>query len=335
MDFAKAQQILDLTVCGSLKELKAHFYKRAHDLHPDKNPGRDTQAQFRELLKAYEYVAKNWQDLAPRFGAPAEPASPQSFDFDPVENLDDIFEDIFGFSQTGRVLGYEEPQELVVDLMELVLGGDFEQKMVSYKTCGTCDGSGSQNNSRAHICTYCFGSGSIEKHKSRRKACPKCKGRGRVSKYPCEHCNGFGRLKQSKKLRFQLPPGAQLGKPYTLDSVDAKTGERLQLFVKPVLSFEEDDVTIDGVDLMYEHLVDFKSPLNTQKTHYAHAPERVLEFQLPDDLKEGDIMTFKGYGLYQDYHKGLRGDLRLRFVDAGRGFLARSLAKVWGALFGK
>lgn len=56
---SKAYQILQLDSRlepFSLKDLKKQYFRRAIQLHPDKNPSSDANTKFQELQEAYQYI---------------------------------------------------------------------------------------------------------------------------------------------------------------------------------------------------------------------------------------------------------------------------------------
>ncbi|MEM6903174.1 MAG: DnaJ domain-containing protein, partial [Pseudomonadota bacterium] len=49
LDFEGHYRILDVLPTASSEEVKRAFRRRARDLHPDRNPGKDTTADFQRL----------------------------------------------------------------------------------------------------------------------------------------------------------------------------------------------------------------------------------------------------------------------------------------------
>ena len=49
-----------------------------------------------------------------------------------------------------------------VTLAELLAGVVKKDRLVVFERCGLCKGLGASKNSHATICTYCFGSGSLD-----------------------------------------------------------------------------------------------------------------------------------------------------------------------------
>lgn len=322
MDLKTAIKILELKKFQGIEDLKRCFYRLAHRYHPDKNPNEDSQI-FRDVLGAYEYALKHIPELFDYFGLKHK-LQDEVTARTTIENLDDIFEDIFGFSKSGRVLGFQEPQKITLRVEDLFFGTRKRQKMVAYVKCPECGGNGARRGTAAKLCTYCFGHGTIKGQ----RLCPKCQGRGRDVPRKCGRCDGFGRLRRHHWQEFAVPVGLKPGEMYTLDSLDLDTNEPTEIFVKPEV-LPHPIFQIDKYDLLCEYRVDFKKlrqplPL-TLKTPIGKIP-----ITIPADAKEGDRIRVRNRGLYKDRHLKKRGDLVVTLKDRRRSLLSR----LFGGIFG-
>lgn len=330
VDLERALQNLELKSYGGPADLKKAFYALAHRYHPDKNPGTDTSEAFRAAIASYEYCLAHLDELAARFGAPAPKAAER--EKLKVENFDDIFEDIFGFSRIGRVLGYREPVAVDVTIKELLFGGVKRAKLPAYKRCPDCSGTGAAAGTLARICRHCFGKGAYERKSgggSAWKTCPQCRGRGREIERPCARCEGFGRLRDVRRQEFSVPAGVQPGEAVSLSARDLSTGGDTEVCV--VFHALRDPIfQIDKHDLMCEYRMDFLS----------HSGDRILNVETPfgprqaelkKEARPGDILRIKNAGLYADVTKTRQGDLRIVLRHKRETWFA----KIWGALKGK
>lgn len=330
MQLSEAKKILKLYRFDGLEHLKRQFRELAHQYHPDKNP--DTSETFRDILSAYRCALENISTLYQEFHLKAEPDLQEKASKIVVENIDDIFEDIFGFSKSERVLGYQEPQVVWLTLAEFRGGVHKRKKLVAYKKCGTCVGIGAQAGTSAKICTHCFGQGFIQRHKRfhvKRKPCPKCLGRGRQIMVPCLDCNGFGRLRQFHVQEFTVPVGLLPNQVYTLESFDVRTQTKTNLFFEPRL-LHDPIFQIDNYNLLCEYHADLTS----------HAEEQVViittcfgkeKLCIPARAKEGDVLVVTGAGFYLDSTRKKRGDMRVTLRAKKKSLIKRIL----GGLFGK
>jgi hypothetical protein len=158
LDLFRALKILEIRSYSEPEDLKRSFRLLAHRYHPDKNLSPEAGDLFRDVLEAYQYCLDNLEILALHFGL--KPA-PELLNKDKlvIENLDDIFEDIFGFSRAGRVLGFRQPQALRLTLTEFLFGGTKIEKLPAYESCRDCRGVGAAKGTLSRLCRHCFGKG--------------------------------------------------------------------------------------------------------------------------------------------------------------------------------
>jgi molecular chaperone DnaJ len=155
LNYHQALTTLHLPDPPAPHEVKKAYRKLALQYHPDKNPDDQTSvSQFRLCTEAYNYLISHSDQWISKQEAPLK-VSPA------VEDFDDIFDDIFGFSRSERILGFEEPQILSITLAELLEGVSKKIRLVVFERCSSCKGLGAAKNSHATICTYCFGGGRI------------------------------------------------------------------------------------------------------------------------------------------------------------------------------
>lgn len=331
MQLSEAKKILRLRQFDGLDGLKRRFHQLAHQYHPDKNEDPDAAEKFRDVMAAYQCALENISELYEEFHLKQEPGLKEKASKIVVENIDDIFEDIFGFSKSERVLGYHEPQIVWLTLKEFMLGVQKRKKLVAYKKCETCVGIGARAGTSAKICTHCFGQGFIKKTKRtqiKRKPCPKCFGRGRQVMVPCADCNGFGRLRQFHVQEFSIPVGMLPYQVYTLESFDVQTKSKANLFLEP-RPLRDPIFQIDKYDLLCEYHSDLKEHVKKRVVMIA-TPAGKEKLLIPENAKNGDVLVLPGAGMYQDSTKKKRGDLRVTLRDKKQSWMKR----IFGRLFG-
>lgn len=128
MNLKLAIQLLGITEFTGIEDLKKCFHEQAHRTHPDKNKNSQSDQEFRDLVQAYRYALENLGELYAHFGM-TETEQDEFTAKTTIENLDDIFEDIFGFSKSGRVLGSQQSQVIYVKLEEFLSGAKLRKKM--------------------------------------------------------------------------------------------------------------------------------------------------------------------------------------------------------------
>lgn len=310
MDLEKAINILELNEFAGIEGIKKNFRRLAHLHHPDKNVAPDAGQHFNELVKAYQFVLNNielvYQKFELRLSAQDEVTVKAL-----IENTDDIFDDIFGFSKNGRVLGYQEAFELPLTIEELARGAVLTKKMTAYETCETCHGLGAATGAGAKICTYCFGRGMVTTN-TQASPCPKCRGRGRLITAKCESCDGFGRLKIIKRLRLTIPVGLKAFDSYCLTALEEASQKSMDVFVRPV-PLTHAIFKIANYDLLCQYYCDLEK-LGSDRKVAVQTPLGQCDLVIPRGTKSHDVITVKNGGLYKDARRSARGDLKVTIL---------------------
>ncbi|UZO80912.1 molecular chaperone DnaJ [Aquimarina sp. ERC-38] len=188
--------LLGISKNASAAEIKKAYRKKAIEYHPDKNPGDKTaEEKFKKAAEAYEVLSDpNKKARYDQFGHQAFEGG-GGFGGGGM-NMDDIFSqfgDIFGGGGFGgfggfggggqrRVKGSNLRIRVKLDLNEIANGVEkkikvkrkIQAKGTTYKTCGTCNGSGQVTRitntilgrmQTASTCNVCGGAGQVIDHK--------------------------------------------------------------------------------------------------------------------------------------------------------------------------
>ncbi len=214
-------EILGISKSASEQEIKKAYRKKAVQYHPDKNPG-DKQAEekFKEAAEAYEILSD------PNKKAKYDQYGHQAFEGGGFGgggmNMDDIFSqfgDIFGgggfgggFGRGGgqpRFKGSNLRIKIKLTLEDVVNGVDKKVKVkrkkvaegVTYKSCGTCGGSGQVT----RVTNTILG------RMQTASTCPSCSGIGQsIDKKP-NHADAEGMITEEETVTVQIPAGVQEG----------------------------------------------------------------------------------------------------------------------------
>ncbi len=242
--------ILGVSEKADQDEIRKAYRRLAKKHHPDANQGDDKAAErFKEIGEAYAVLSKperrKQYDQMRKYGAfgmgggarsgPRRPSSgpgagaggfgtdSQSFSFDDLGGLGDIFSSIFdrgrrpgegarreGSARKGQDI--ELSAEISFDLS--VRGGRLNLKVPVTEACATCGGNGARPGTRLDRCQECGGKGVVSFGQGGfavNRPCPACAGRGRIPGDPCPSCRGSGSVRQTRTLQVKVPAGVESG----------------------------------------------------------------------------------------------------------------------------
>jgi molecular chaperone DnaJ len=210
-------EVLGVSRTAGEVELKKAYRQLAMQYHPDRNPG-DSVAEnrFKEVNEAYAILSDpDKRAQYDRFGTVA-PGAGFSADFGSL--FEDIFEGFFAGGRRGQrsraARGEDLQYELKISLEDAASGLDSKIQAPRYDTCGACEGSGLEDESRRETCPTCQGRGQVRFSQGLLtvgRTCPRCGGEGEIVTSPCRTCHGEGRVRVDRTLQVRIPPGIEDG----------------------------------------------------------------------------------------------------------------------------
>ena len=217
--------LLNVSSDASDEEIKKSYRKLAMRYHPDRNPNnKKSEEKFKEISEAYEilrdkqkrqhYYQFGQSDLGGQY---SQGFSSNTQDFGNV--FGDIFGDIFGTKKNYQrkntgIRGSDLQYNMSISLEEAFHGVEKRVKITTLVKCKSCEGKGSKLGSRKITCTGCQGSGNIRMSQgffSVEQTCSNCHGQGTIIKDPCSNCKSSGRMKSTKSVNINIPPGINTG----------------------------------------------------------------------------------------------------------------------------
>lgn len=220
-------EVLGASRTASSEELKAAFRKAAQVHHPDRNQGDPAAAErFKEINQAYQVLGDpQRRSVYDRFGHRAEEAGSPFASGSPfaggVVDFSDlaasgILGDLLGVFGVGKGERGDLRREVDVEFTEAAFGCEKEFVYERIDICKTCEGNGGAPGSEVDTCRSCAGKGRVRMQQGLfpiavERACPDCRGRGRIVRVPCSECRGNGLATRTHTLSVTLPPGVEPG----------------------------------------------------------------------------------------------------------------------------
>ncbi|MFH0819517.1 MAG: molecular chaperone DnaJ [bacterium] len=239
-------KILGVSRNASAEEIKKAFRRLAHQHHPDKTGG--DEKKFKEINEAYQVLSDSQKrSQYDQFGQTFEQAQAGGgfsgfegfrdfsdftdafrqggrggveFDFSNFGDFSDVFSDFFGMGGKRRQsrVGKNIEVDLTITLEEVARGAERIIELYKKVNCSRCDGSGAEPSSSIKTCPTCKGQGQIHQVRSTilgqirtTAVCPECLGTGKVPEKKCSGCQGEGTVKESKKIKINIPAGIDGG----------------------------------------------------------------------------------------------------------------------------
>ncbi|MDT0540354.1 MULTISPECIES: molecular chaperone DnaJ [Croceitalea] len=306
-------EILGLSKGATAAEIKKAYRKKAIEFHPDKNPG-DSNAEemFKKAAEAYEVLSDpDKRAKYDQFGHAAFEGG--GFGGGGGMNMDDIFSqfgDIFGsafggggfggFSGFGggqrRVKGSNLRIRVKMTLEEVANGVEKKVKVrrkvqadgVTYKTCGTCNGTGQvtkiQNTilgrmQTAATCSACGGAGQI------------------IDKRPSD-ADSQGLKVVEETVSIKIPAGVEEGMQLKVSGKgNGAPGDGISGDLLVAIETEEHNtLKREGDNLHYDLYISFsEAVLGSSKE--IDAVTGKVRIKLESGIQSGKILRLRGKGI--------------------------------------
>jgi molecular chaperone DnaJ len=311
-------EILGVERGADEQQIKRAFRRLARELHPDVSDAPDAEAQFKEVVEAYEVLSKSeTRELYDRYGHAGLKSGgfqPGSFDFG---NLSDLFSAFFGddlFGARTRARGADVAATVEIELVEAAAGATRDVPFQVATRCATCAGDGVEPGTTPKTCTACRGSGRVQQVARsvfgefvRTHACPECDGAGRIVEHPCEDCSGTGRQLEERRLNVVIPPGIHDGQRIRITGeghvgvAGARSGDvYVQVRVRPDPRFvREGNDIISTVDLTIT-----QAALGTTVTIPTLAGDEAIEFAAGTQPGTVVVLRRRGMPVLQGFGTG-------------------------------
>jgi len=312
--------VLGVSRGASSDEVKGAFRRLAQRFHPDRNPGDDSaQQKFKEINAAYQILSDPEKRAKfDRFGDASlhgGGAGVGGFDFSDLGNLN--MEGIFGDLLRGFGIRTGErgdlKKQVTVSFEEAAFGAEKQITYERTEPCSACHGSGAEDGYPRQTCPGCHGRGRIRLQQgvfpvAIERACPTCRGTGKLVSHPCQGCRGAGLVAKTRSITVTIPAGIEDGATRTVSrggnmtSPDRQPGDlELTITVAPHPFFQRsgDDVVCTAPISFVEAALGGEVELPTL--------EGRGKLRVPPGTQPGAVLRIKNKGIPHRTRSG-RGD---------------------------
>ncbi len=311
-------EILGVSKGASDDEIKKAYRKTAMKYHPDRNPDdKSAEAKFKEAAESYSVLSDpEKRRRYDQYGH--QGVDPQGFSGGGFSNMDDIFSafgDIFGGGGFGDFFGGRSRQghkrgtdlkiNIPLSLEEIITGSEKKVKIKVMDSCTACHGTGSKAGSSPQRCSTCNGSGEVRHVQNsflgqivNVQPCPSCRGSGEMITNPCNVCKGDGRIRTTKTVSFDVPPGVTSGN-YMTKRGEGNKGPRGAVNGDLIIYFQEKEHPIffrDGNDLLLEAWISYPQAVFGDNIKVPTVLGKV-KLKIPAGIKSGQVLRIRGKGV--------------------------------------
>ena len=336
-------EILGIAKDSDERTIKKAYRKLARKHHPDasKESPEIAEKKFKEISEAYEVLAdEDKKSRYDRFGHKGVDFDGGGFSWDQFSrggDISDIFGQLFGRGQSGGVgdifsqffgggqrgpdnRGDDLRYDVTLTLEEAYKGIKKEVEIPRDGTCGKCAGSGAAEGGIARTCNTCRGQGIVQKMVRRgfmstvsTIECNDCKGSGKTVDKPCSDCKGTGIMAVKKKIKLQIPPGADHGYRLRMrgqGGAGPNNGPKGDLYI--VVNVKKHDIFQRQDN---EIILDLEiTPAQAVIGDGLRVPTLSgnVKLKIPSGTQSGDVLRLKGKGMPDISRPSLIGSQHVR-----------------------
>ncbi|WP_295011452.1 molecular chaperone DnaJ [uncultured Microbacterium sp.] len=314
-------EVLGVARDASEDEIKKAYRRLARQLHPDVNPSDEAAEQFKLVTHAYDVLSD--ADARRRYDRGGDANG--NAGFGGFGGFGDIFETFFGGGgaraarpRSRRERGQDALVRVTLELGDVVFGVHRDIEVDTAVLCETCQGSCCQEGTSPVTCDICGGSGHVQQQVRSllgnvvtTAPCGSCEGFGTTIPFPCQTCNGQGRVRSRRTVGLDIPAGVETGLRLQLPGsgeVGRAGGPNGDLYIEVTVA-PHARFSRDGDDLLATLEVAMSDAvLGTTTT--IESLDGPVDLEIRQGLQSGDVLTIKGRGI-TPLRGSNRGDLKV------------------------
>jgi molecular chaperone DnaJ len=233
----------------------------------------------------------------------------------------DIFSQFFGGGQRGPDnRGDDLRYDVTLTLEEAYKGIKKEIVIPRDGSCEKCSGSGAAEGGIARTCNTCRGQGMVQKMVRRgfmstvsTIECNDCKGSGKTVDKPCNDCRGSGIMPVKKKIKLQIPPGADHGYKLRMRSqggAGPNNGPKGDLYIvvnvkkHDIFQRQDNEIILDLEITPAQAVIGDGLRIPTLSGN--------VKLKIPSGTQSGDVLRLKGKGMPDISRPSLVGSQHIR-----------------------
>ena len=314
-------EVLGVSRDASEDEIKKAYRRLARQLHPDVNPSEEAAERFKSVTHAYDVLSD--ADSRRRYDMGGDQNG--NGGFGGFGGFGDIFETFFGGGgarsarpRSRRERGQDALVRVTLDLGDVVFGVHRDIEVDTAVLCETCQGSCCAEGTSPVTCDICVGSGHVQQQVRSllgnvitTAPCGSCEGFGTTIPFPCQTCNGQGRVRSRRTVGLDIPAGVETGLRLQLPGsgeVGRAGGPNGDLYVEVTVT-PHARFSREGDDLLATLEVAMSDAiLGTTTT--IESLDGPVDLEIRQGLQSGDVLTIRGRGV-TPLRGTQRGDLRV------------------------
>ncbi len=314
-------EVLGVSRDASEDEIKKAYRRLARQLHPDVNPSEEAAERFKSVTHAYDVLSD--ADSRRRYDMGGDQNG--NGGFGGFGGFGDIFETFFGGGgarsarpRSRRERGQDALVRVTLDLGDVVFGVHRDIEVDTAVLCETCQGSCCAEGTSPVTCDICGGSGHVQQQVRSllgnvltTAPCGSCEGFGTTIPFPCQTCNGQGRVRSRRTVGLDIPAGVETGLRLQLPGsgeVGRAGGPNGDLYVEVTVT-PHARFSREGDDLLATLEVAMSDAI-LGTTTMIESLDGPVDLEIRQGLQSGDVLTIKGRGV-TPLRGTQRGDLRV------------------------